>query len=76
MRKSQWTACWYPSFPSGMAYWALRLDLHSCRQVVDTRCAKPMMYQTLRSVSDTRTSVVCRGGGFYDLPEDVRRRGP
>ena len=33
-------------------------------------------YQVLRSVSDNHLFVVCRDGGFYGLPEDVRKRGP
>ena len=33
-------------------------------------------YQTLRSVSDNHLFVVCRDGGFYELPEHVRHRGP
>jgi hypothetical protein len=39
------------------------------------RC-EPNRYQTLRSVSDNHVFVVCRDGGFYDIPQDVRRRGP
>jgi hypothetical protein len=35
-----------------------------------------MRYQTLRSVSDNHVSVVCRDGGFYDLPDQVLHRGP
>jgi hypothetical protein len=35
-----------------------------------------MQYQTLRSVSDNRVFVVCRDGGFYDLLDCVRHRGP
>jgi len=35
-----------------------------------------MQYQTLRSVSDNHLFVVCRDGGFYELPEGVRHRGP
>jgi len=34
------------------------------------------MYQALRSVSDNSVIVICRDGGFYDLPDDVRHRGP
>ena len=34
------------------------------------------LYQSLRSVSDHHVFVVCRDGGFYDLPEEVRKRGP
>jgi hypothetical protein len=33
-------------------------------------------YQTLRSISDNHVFVVCREGGFYDIPQDIRRRGP
>jgi hypothetical protein len=35
-----------------------------------------MRYQTLRSVSDNPVFVVCRDGGFYDLPDHVGHRGP
>ncbi len=35
-----------------------------------------MQYQTLRSVSDNHLFVVCRDGKFYDLPDNVRHRGP
>jgi hypothetical protein len=31
-----------------------------------------MQYQTLRSVSDNHVFVVCRDGGFYHLPGEVR----
>lgn len=34
-----------------------------------------MQYQTLRSVSDNHLFVVCRDGGFYELPDSVRHRG-
>ncbi len=37
---------------------------------------RPIHYQTLRSVSDNHLFVVCRDGGFYELPDDVRPRGP
>ena len=33
-------------------------------------------YQTLRSVSDHHVFVVCRDGFFYQLVEEVRKRGP
>jgi hypothetical protein len=35
-----------------------------------------MQYQTLRSITDNRLFVVCRDGKFYDLPDQVRHRGP
>jgi hypothetical protein len=35
-----------------------------------------MQYQVLRSVSDTHVIVICRDGGFYELPDHVRHRGP
>ena len=35
-----------------------------------------MQYQTLRSVSDNHLFVVCRDGGFNELPDSVRHRGP
>ena len=35
-----------------------------------------MHYQTLRSVSDNHVFVVCHDGGFYELPDHVRHRGP
>lgn len=34
------------------------------------------VYQSLRSVSDNHVFVICRDGEFYDLPDDVRHRGP
>jgi hypothetical protein len=33
-------------------------------------------YQALRSVSDNHVIVICRDGGFYDLPDHVRHQGP
>jgi hypothetical protein len=33
-------------------------------------------YQTLRSVSDNHVIVICRDGGFYDLPDGIRHQGP
>ena len=34
------------------------------------------MYQALRSVSDNHVIVICKDGGFYELPDHVRHRGP
>ncbi len=54
------------------------MDLHSRHTLGDARRSQwqRVMYQTLRSVSDNHVFVVCRDGGFYELPDHARHRGP
>jgi hypothetical protein len=35
-----------------------------------------MQYQTLRSVSDNHVFVLCHDGGFYEIPQAIRKQGP